>query len=106
MAAHAEIVFADAASKLSIEAGRLKAALFAVFDKLCGKLAVMHDAVASVAEELETAEISDALAAALYLIVEHLMHTQVISTQLFRYPPITDFAKSWIADYAQLFPNP
>lgn len=58
------------------------------------------------AEKLETAEIRDALAAALYLIVENLMHTQVIAARLVRLLPIADFAKSGIAHHAQLFPNP
>ena len=92
--------------KLCFEASRLKEVLFGVFDKLCSYLAVVHDAVASVAEELEIAEKSDALAAALYLIVENLVQTQVITGRLIRLPPITDFAKSRITHHAQLFPNP
>jgi|SRR5271155_244353 len=91
---------------LTMETSRFKAALFGVFDKLCGYLAVMHDPVASVAEEFEIAEISDAVAATLYLIVENLMHTQVIAARLIGLPPSTDFAKSRIAHHAQLFPNP
>jgi hypothetical protein len=55
----------------------------------------VHDAVASVAEELEIAEKSDALATALYLMVKNLMHTQVIAVRLVRLSPIADFAKSW-----------
>jgi hypothetical protein len=92
--------------KLSTEASRLKELLFSLFDKLWGSVAAMHDAVASVAKKLETAEISDALAASLYLIVKNLMHVQVIAARLVRLPPITDFAKFWIAHHAQLFPNP
>ena len=97
--------FRQGGLNLSNEASCLKAALFGVFDKLCGYLAIMCDAVASVAEELETAEITDALAAALYLIVENFMHTQVIAVRLIILPPITDFAKSQTAQHAQLFPS-
>ncbi len=92
--------------KLGFEASCPTTALFGVSDKLCGQVAVMHDPVASVAEEFEIAEISDALTTMLYLVVKNLMHAKVMAARLIRLPPVTDFAKSRIAHHAQLLPNP
>jgi hypothetical protein len=82
-------------------------AFFGILDEFGGYIAVMYDAVASVAQELEIAEVSNAFAPAFYSIVENLMHTQgVTARRLYRLSPITDFAKSRIPHCAQPFPNP
>lgn len=92
--------------KLIPKACHFKEFFLGLFDQLWRIPTVMHDAMASVAEELEIAEIGDALAAPHYLIVENLVHTQVIAARLIRFLPITDFAESRIAHHAQLFPSP
>jgi len=65
--------------KLGFEATSTQKQLFGVLDELSSYVAVMDNAMTSVAEELKIAEISDAFAAALYFVVKKLMHTQGIT---------------------------
>jgi len=80
--------------------------LLGIFDKLCGYVTVVDDAMASVAEELEVAEVSDTFTAVLYLIVENLMHVQRMAEGLAGLSPIADFTKSNIAHRTKRLPDP